>query len=216
MKAMILSAGCGGRLGPLAKELPKPLLPIKGKPIIIYHLERLAKANITEVVMNLYYKAEMIQQRLGDGRTFGVCLHYSFEEQLLNTGGGIYQTLPYFKQQPFVVISCDVWSDFAFENFSLPKGMLAHLLMVDNPESHPQGDFALDNGMISEVGSKKLTYAGIAVLDPKLFQDCAAGRFPLIKPLVTAIQAGKVSGEHFTGKWVNINTMDELNSVAVV
>ena len=214
MKAMILSAGCGGRLGKLAKELPKPLLSIKRKPIIFYHLERLAKANVTDIVMNLYYKADMIQQVLGDGSKFGVRLHYSIEEHLLNTGGGIYQTLPYFNDQPFIVISCDVWSDFSFANFSLPEGMLAHLLMVENPRSHPQGDFSLDHGMIAEKGTVKFTYSGIAVLHPKLFQGYATGRFPLIDPLLKAIRAGKVSGEHFTGEWVNINTMNELNLVA--
>ena len=213
---MILAAGRGNRMQPLTDTIPKPLLKIGEHALIEYHLFNLKKAGITDIVINVAYLPKKIIAALGDGERYGVNITYSFEnrEDGLETGGGVFQALPLLGDDPFIVISADIFSDFDFT--SLPKKIngLAHLVMVDNPDHHLQGDYSLlDNDLLSLDGSTKLNYAGIAVLDPRLFIDCRAGKFSLGSLFKTAIKNNKVSGQYYSGAWYNVGTVSKLNEL---
>lgn len=240
MKAMILAAGRGERMRPLTDNIPKPLLPIAGKPLIAYHLIALANAGIRQVVINLAYLGQQIQNTLGDGHNYGVHIDYSFEPQVLETGGGIYQALPLLGSEPFIVLSADIWTDYPLQRLlqRLPHSFngLAHLVMVDNPEFHPHGDFCLHNGLLyndplsvvnKTTGNitngttdnttdkpSKLTFANIGIYRPELFQHCQAGVFPLINVLNPAIADGKISGEYYQGDWANLGTPRQWQQLA--
>lgn len=210
MKAMILAAGRGTRMGELSRELPKPLLPVAGKPLIAHTLTALAKANIREIVINISYLGEIIQETLGDGKKYGVNIQYSVEPTALETGGGIYQALPLLGRGPFIVVSGDIWTDYPWQQLPTRLSHLAHLVMVDNPSFHSEGDFFLtkDNKIHLE-GSPKLTYASMGVLHPDLFKHCQPGIFRLTDVLLPAISQGEISGEHFNGDWMNVGTPEE-------
>ncbi len=213
MKAMILAAGRGERMRPLTDHTPKPLLPVAGKPLIVHHLEALRAAGIHELVINTGHLGEQLPAALGDGRAWGVHILYSPEPpQALETGGGIFQALPLLGSEPFLVVNGDVWSDCPFARLPTAPAGLAHLVLVDNPPHHPEGDFALmANGEVRESsGQPQLTYSGISVLRPELFGDCAPGRFPLGPLLRRAMAAGQISGEHYGGGWRDIGTPQRL------
>lgn len=211
MRAMILAAGKGERMRPLTLNTPKPLIPVAGVPLIEYHLRALAQAGFDEVVINHAWLGEKIEAYLGDGAQFGVQIQYSAESQPLETGGGIYQALKYFDNQPFVVVNGDIWTDYDFASLRKPLTGLAHLVLTDNPEHHPEGDFALQEGRVTlDIDAPGLTYAGIAVLHPQLFADCFAGAFKLAPVLRDAMREGRVSGEHFTGHWIDVGTPERL------
>lgn len=225
MKAMVLAAGKGKRMRPLTETVPKPLLEVAGQPLIEWQIQRLAKAGIRELVVNLHHLGEQIEERLGDGADLGVAITYSREEALLETAGGIGQALPQLGSEPFIVCNADVWSDFDFQQLpevGLPDGRLAHLVMVPNATHHPVGDFWLgSNGVLSATGGDsmtddkaswlgKYTYAGIALLSPALFHDLPAGPQPLAPLLLKAMAAGKVSGQLFEGEWVDVGTPERL------
>lgn len=212
MKAMILAAGKGERMRPLTLHTPKPLIPVAGQPLIEYHLRALAAAGFREVVINHAWLGQQIEDHLGDGSQFGLHIAYSPEGEPLETGGGIHRALPLLGDEPFLVVNGDVWTDYNFS--ALPKELsgLAHLVMIDNPAHHPTGDFTLRDGQLRDAqpGAATLTYSGIAVLAPALFAGCQAGAFKLAPLLREAMAAGKVSGEHFRGHWVDVGTHERL------
>lgn len=211
MKAMILAAGRGERLRPLTDALPKPLLVARGRPLIEHHIAVLARAGITELVVNLGWLGERIRAHLGDGCRLGVHVAYSEEGYpALETGGGIHRALPLLGPDPFWVVNGDVYCDFPFGGRILPAGVLAHLILVPNPAHHPDGDFVLADGRVGNGPEGRLTYAGLAVLDPRLFAGCAPGRFVLAPLLRAAADRGEVTGELFTGFWSDIGTVQRL------
>ncbi|MGY4533589.1 MurNAc alpha-1-phosphate uridylyltransferase [Pseudomonas sp. TE3786] len=215
MKAMILAAGKGERMRPLTLHTPKPLIPVAGVPLIEYHLRALAAAGFTEVVINQAWLGEQIEAHLGDGAQFALRIVYSPEGEPLETGGGIFRALPLLGSEPFLVVNGDVWTDYDFH--AIPKQLkgLAHLVMIDNPSHHPAGDFILREGLLSDgqPGVATLTYSGIAVLAPALFEGCQPGAFKLAPLLRDAMAAGQVSGEYHPGHWVDVGTHERLLEV---
>lgn len=213
MKAMILAAGRGERMRPLTDRTPKPLLRVAGRPLIEYHLRGLAAAGVDDIVINLSHLAAQVEQALGDGGRFGVRIRYCHEgDPPLETGGGILHALPMLGDQPFVVINGDVWTDFPFAALcqrELPG--LAHLVLVDNPEHHPEGDFVLEGSQVlADADAPALTFSGIGLYSPRLFDGCGAGRFPLAPLLRRAMESGRVSGERYGGRWLDVGTPERL------
>ncbi len=212
MRAMILAAGKGERMRPLTLTTPKPLISVAGVPLIEYHLRALARAGIEDVVINHAWLGEKIEAHLGDGERFSLHITYSRESQPLETGGGIFRALPHLGDEPFVVVNGDVFTDYDFANMPQTLDGLAHLVLVDNPEHHPEGDFLLQDGQVQVPSTSvdTLTYSGIAVLHPQLFADSAAGAFKLAPLLRFAMRDGDVSGEQFDGHWIDVGTPERL------
>jgi MurNAc alpha-1-phosphate uridylyltransferase len=174
----------------------------------------LARAGITELVINHAYLGEQIVQALGDGDAYGVHICYSPEtDGSLETGGGIMKALPLLGAEPFLAVNGDIWTDFAFDSLPPQIDSLAHLVMVDNPDNHLQGDFSLSEGRLSQQGPAMLTFSGIGVYRPELFASCSPGAFPLGPLLRTAMDAGRVSGEHYQGSWFDVGTPERLDAV---
>ncbi|MEN8638662.1 N-acetylmuramate alpha-1-phosphate uridylyltransferase MurU [Pseudomonas sichuanensis] len=215
MKAMILAAGKGERMRPLTLHIPKPLVPAAGKPLIEYHLEALARAGFTEVVINHAWLGQQIEDHLGDGSRFGLRLRYSPEGEPLETGGGIFKALPLLGDAPFVLVNGDIWTDYDFSALQAPLQGLAHLVLVDNPGHHGRGDFRLLGEQVADGDDAPgtLTFSGISVLDPALFDACQPGAFKLAPLLRKAMAAGQVSGEHYQGHWVDVGTLERLADV---
>jgi MurNAc alpha-1-phosphate uridylyltransferase len=208
MKVMVLAAGQGKRLMPLTRTIPKPLLEIDGKSLIERHIERLVSSGFPEIVINLYHLGEQIETRLGDGRNLGAEITYVKESGLLETGGGITNALEYLGDDNFIVVSSDVYSDYDFRNLpdSLEPGLLGHLVMVDNPVHHPEGDFAISqHGRLAHDGNR-LNWSGIGILSTRLFSGLQVARFPLRKLLDNAVDRGLLTGEYFSGFWLNVDT----------
>jgi len=210
MKAMILAAGRGERMRPLTDHTPKPLLRAGGRHLIEYHLEALVAAGFVNVVINHAHLGEQLVQALGDGSRYGLSIRYSAEAPALETGGGIFHALPLLGDAPFLVINGDVWSDYPYARLREQVVERAHLVLVDNPPQHPAGDFALQRGRVSEGDSGRLTFSGIGVYHPALFEGCHDGAFPLAPLLRRAMAAGLVSGEHYRGRWFDIGTPERL------
>lgn len=211
MKAMILAAGRGERLRPLTDTQPKPLLVARGRPLIEHHLKALARAGISGLVINLGWLGERIREHLGDGRSLGISVAFSEEGYPpLETGGGIHRALPLLGTEPFWVVNGDVFCEYPFECRVLPAGVLAHLVLVPNPAHNPGGDFVLTGSRVTNDPAGRLTYSGLAILDPRLFAGCTAGRFPLAPLLRAAADRGEVTGELFTGFWSDIGTAERL------
>lgn len=217
MKAMLLAAGRGERMRPLTDTCPKPLLPVAGKPLVAWHLERLAAAGFTEVVINLSWLGEQIAAALGDGSRHGVRIAFSREPwPALETGGGIHNALPLLGSEPFLLVNGDVYTDVDFTSLRLTPGDLAQLVLVPNPQHHPRGDFWLEAGRILAGGSEsaqRLTYSGVAVLHPALFAGAAPGRFPLLPWLERAREAGRLGGQRHDGRWLDVGTPERLASL---
>lgn len=215
MKAMILAAGKGERMRPLTLHTPKPLVPVAGVPLIEYHLRALARAGFTEVVINHAWLGQQIEEHLGDGAQLGLSIRYSAEGEPLETGGGIYKALPLLGDAPFALINGDIWTEYDFSRLPASLSGLAHLVLVDNPGHHGKGDFRLQAGQVKDADavSPTLTYSGIAVLHPELFDGCQAGAFKLAPLFRQAMAKGLVSGEHFTGQWVDVGTLERLAEV---
>lgn len=210
MKAMILAAGKGERLRPLTATTPKPLLTVGGKPLIIHHLQSLAQAGITDVMINTWYLGQQIVEQIGTGARFGLNIQYSQEETLLDTGGGIARCLSFFGAEPFLVISADIFTNFNYLSLPTAPNGLAHLIMVDNPAYHTNGDFCLDKGSLKLQGQDKLTYANIGVFRPEFFVGAPSGAFPLRDLFFKHIGANNVTGQYFSGLWHNIGTPTDL------
>jgi MurNAc alpha-1-phosphate uridylyltransferase len=214
MRAMILAAGRGARMRPLTDHMPKPLLKAGGKPLIVWHIERLAQAGITELVINHAHLGQQIEQALGDGSQWQVHIRYSAEQTALETAGGIAKALPLLGEQPFLVVNGDVFTDIDYAGLSLAADKLAHLVMVNNPEQHAEGDFALQDGLVKQAASHRLTFSGIGVYHPQLFQSVRSGEAARLAPLlVSAMQQGQVSGQHHTGLWHDIGTPERLQQL---
>jgi MurNAc alpha-1-phosphate uridylyltransferase len=208
---MVLAAGRGERLRPLTDVTPKPLLSVRGKPLIVHHLESLARAGIREVTVNLSWLGQQLRAALGDGGRWGLTIHYSEEGPVaLETGGGIVKALPRLGPEPFVVVSGDIFTDFDFAQLSLSADSLAHLVMVPNPPFHPRGDFALEAGRITEAAAPRYTYGNIGLYRPEFFDGCAPERFPLLPLLRRALAQGRLAGELYEGVWANVGTADQL------
>jgi len=219
MRTMILAAGRGERMRPLTDSTPKPLLEAGGKPLIVWHLERLAAAGLTDVVINHAWLGQQIEQRLGDGSEWGVRIRYSPEAQALETAGGIVQALPLLGDAPFLVINGDVWCDWdpaaahAAAGALRERGDQAWLLLVDNPVQHPKGDFGLSEGRVADVPAEapRLTYAGIGIYDPAMFAGLARGAAAPLAPLMRAAMGrGQVAGTHHGGRWTDVGTPERL------
>jgi len=211
---MLLAAGRGERMRPLTDTTPKPLLRIGGQMLIERHVHALAQAGIRQLVINHAHLGGQIERALGDGSAYGVQIAYSPEpEGALETGGGIFNALPLLGAAPFLVVNADIWTDYPFTGLPQSIDGLAHLVMVSNPPHHPDGDFSLSGGRLAQRGPAMLTFSGIGVYRPELFDGCTPGAFPLAPLLRMAMDAGRVSGEHYTGAWFDIGTPERLDAI---
>jgi MurNAc alpha-1-phosphate uridylyltransferase len=218
MRAMILAAGRGERMRPLTDHLPKPLLPVAGKPLIVWHLERLAAAGITDIVINHAWLGQRIEEALGDGSAFNVRIRYSPEPVALETAGGIATAGPLLGADPFLVINGDIWCDWnpraahAISEQLRQNEQLAWLLLVDNPEHHPQGDFVRrSDGHLSDQGGERKTFSGIGVYQPALFANTTVGQPAKLAPLLRAAMAeDKIIGDLHETFWLDVGTPERL------
>jgi MurNAc alpha-1-phosphate uridylyltransferase len=213
---MILAAGRGERMRPLTLSRPKPLLEVGGRALIEHHLEALAAAGFTSIVINLSWLGAQIRDHLGDGSRFGVALAYSEEgPEPLETGGGILRAMPLLGPGPFLVLNGDVWSDYPYAELGgrLSGRDRAHLVLVPNPTYHPAGDFVLDQGRVVEGRGDRLTFAGIGVYRPELFEGQPDGVFPLAPLLRRAARDRQVGAELYRGTWLDIGTPERLSAL---
>ena len=215
MDVMILAAGRGLRLRPLTDETPKPLLMAGDCSLIEHHLEALAKAGVTRIVINHAHLGEQITARLEDGSRYGLQIQYSDESSgALETGGGIRNALPLLQSDPFAVVNSDIWTDFAFSDLPVKIKGLAHLVLVNNPSHRPGGDFMLSaEGIVNATKGVALTFSGIGVYHHRLFEDCSRQHFPLAPLLLDAAAQGQVSGVHYPGEWVDVGTPERLRAL---
>jgi len=216
MKVMILAAGRGERMRPLTDHTPKPLLEVGGKPLIVWHLERLAKAGFHEVTINHAHLGNQLETALGDGSRWGLSIQYSPEKVALETAGGIAYALPLLGDTPFLVINGDVYTeiDFSILRHVLQPRHLAHLVMVNNPPQHPQGDFSYLDGKLAPEGEIKLTFSGVGVYHPRLFAEVVRGEAAKLAPLLkVAIGEGLVTATHYQGVWHDIGTPARLKQL---
>lgn len=212
---MILAAGRGERLRPLTDATPKPLLKAGGHHLIEYHLQALVRADIKNVVINHAHLGTQITNTLGDGSKYGLNIVYSAEPGgALETGGGILRALPLLKSDPFLVVNGDIWSDYDFTSLPGDIGGLAHLVLVNNPEHNPGGDFILEGGELyaPQKGhtGQLLTFSGIGLYRHALFKNSAGGRFPLGPVLQAAVEQQAVTGEFYGGEWLDVGTRERL------
>ena len=211
MMAMILAAGRGERMRPLTDHTPKALLKAGGRALIDYRIESLAAAGFRDLVINHAHLGAQIEAHLGNGERYGVRITWSREpDAALETGGGIFQALAWLDGEQFLVVNADIWTDYPFARLAAPIAGLAHLVLVDNPPQHPQGDFVLRDSRVQAEGTPRLTFSGIGVYHRDLFRGCRPGRFPLAPLLRHAMESGQVSGEHYTGAWRDIGTPERL------
>ncbi|HEY9130682.1 MAG TPA: nucleotidyltransferase family protein [Dyella sp.] len=223
--ALILAAGLGERMRPLTDRTPKPLLSVGGKPLIVWHLEKLAAADVRYVVINTSHLAEQFPEALGDGSRWGLRIRYAYEGPTpLETGGGMLNALPLLGPEPFIAVNGDIWTDADFATLPSAPAGLAHLMLVDNPAHHPAGDFILGpaNQVQDKGGSRKLTFSGVGIYRPELFagwRDAIGDtpestmkppRFKLAPVLCAAMGHGAVSGSHHTGSWTDVGTPERL------
>jgi MurNAc alpha-1-phosphate uridylyltransferase len=220
MKAMILAAGRGERMRPLSDVIPKCLLEVRGKPLITWLIEALARSGVGEFVINHAHLGHMIEAALGDGRRFGVTIRYSPEAEALETAGGIAKALPLLGKTPFLAVNSDIFCDFDFSGLAARAlgQHLAHLVLVANPAHHPQGDFSLRGWQVGEADAPKWTFSGIGLYQPELFASVKPGSKGQLAPLLRAAMArGLVSGELHRGEWHDVGTprrLAELNEPA--
>jgi MurNAc alpha-1-phosphate uridylyltransferase len=235
MKAMILAAGRGERMRPLTDFTPKPLLKVGGKPLIVWHLERLAQAGFKEIVINHAHLGEQIEQALGDGAQWGLSIEYSPEKVALETAGGIANALHLLGNEPFLVVNGDTFTEIDFKstemgfkstalqaNIHAGAGhalKLAHLVLVDNPPQHPNGDFAIEfksqsDGMLKNEGTQMLTFSGVGVYHPDLFADVVKGQPAKLAPLLRkAIDNNAATAQYYRGVWHDIGTPERLKQL---
>ncbi|MGL4794058.1 MAG: N-acetylmuramate alpha-1-phosphate uridylyltransferase MurU [Aeromonas jandaei] len=213
MKAMILAAGRGERMRPLTDLLPKPLLAVGGKPLIVHHIEKLKAAGVTELVINHAWLGHKLVETLGDGSALGVTIRWSAEESALETAGGIIQALPLLGDEPFLVINGDTWLDLDYRSLvelSLGEN-LAHLWLAPNPPQHPAGDFALQDGKV--VDTPTFTFSGVSLYRPAAFAGLPAGARKLAPLLREWMAQGLVGGCLLAGEWRDIGTVDRLREL---
>jgi N-acetyl-alpha-D-muramate 1-phosphate uridylyltransferase len=222
--ALIFAAGLGERMRPLTDRTPKPLLPVGGKPLIVWHLEKLAAAGVHYVVINTSHLAEQFPDTLGDGSRWGLRIRYAYEGPTpLETGGGMLNALPLLGSAPFIAVNGDIWCDVDFAALPSEPAGLAHMLLVDNPPQHPHGDFALDaHGTVHDDGDARLTFSGMGVYRQELLQgwrevignvagtDMQPPRFRLTPLLRAAMANDAISGSHYRGAWTDVGTPQRL------
>lgn len=216
MKAMILSAGYGKRLRPLTDRIPKPLVPVGGKPLIVHHLEKLAKAGFREIVINLGHLGSKIPEALGDGSSMGLNIAYSDEgPEPLETGGGITKALPLLGQETFLVVNGDVWCDLDFATIptQLPEKDDALLFLVPQPAWREKGDFSLHNDRVLESDSPNLLYAGIALYHPRILEGAKVEKFSIVPRLRQSIGLNRVGGILHSGEWDDVGTPERLEAI---
>ena len=220
MKVMILAAGLGKRLRPLTLSKPKPLVEAAGKPLIEYHIERLAAAGFRDIVINHSWLGEQIVAGLGDGSRWGVQINYSEEPEPLETAGGIARALPLLvsteqkkRKESFLVVNGDIFTDYPFDRVPRKIVGLAHIVLVDNPSFKEVGDFALKQGRVFDSGDTLLTFSGMSVLSPELFDALPDKVYALAPVLRQAMAEGKVTGEHYQGFWTDVGTLERLNEL---
>ena len=227
MKALIFAAGLGERMRPLTEHTPKPLLQAGGKPLIVWHLEKLAACGIRDVVINISWLADRFPDSLGDGARWNLRIAYSHEgERPLETGGGMLHALPLLGDSPFVLVNADIWTDYDFARLPRVPAGLAHLVMVDRPQHATHGDFALDDsGHVRADGANRLTYAGLGVYRPQLLDGWRGSvgdepgasadppRFKLAPILRAQMAVGAITGEHHCGRWTDVGTPQRLSEL---
>ena len=213
MKAMLLAAGRGERLRPITDEIPKALVEAGGKPLIGWHLERLARAGFREAVINVSHLGERIVERLGDGRGYGLRLSYSRERERLETAGGIANALPLLGEEPFLLVNADVYCECDFSQLMKVKlgERLAHLVLVPNPPHKEKGDFSLSGGLVGDGPGPRYTYSGVALMKPALVAPVRPGdKAPLAPLLYDAARRGRLGGELYQGLWQDVGTIERL------
>ncbi|OBY75434.1 N-acetylmuramate alpha-1-phosphate uridylyltransferase MurU [Acinetobacter gyllenbergii] len=219
MKAMILAAGLGNRMRPLTLHTPKPLLEVGGKPLIVWHIEKLKAVGVTEIVINTAWLGDKLVAALGDGSQFGVTILWSHEGEGLETAGGIINALPLLGDQPFILVNGDVWTTMDFSSLLSVQleDKQAHLVLVENPPQHLKGDFILANDLAytfeQEQLGEALTYSGVAVLAPQMFAGLENGKRPLAPLLKQAMQQQQVSAEKMQAIWVDVGTPERLQQL---
>jgi MurNAc alpha-1-phosphate uridylyltransferase len=212
---MILAAGLGSRMRPLTDTLPKPLLEVKGKPLILWHLEKLARNGFKEVVINIAHLGYKIPEYLGDGSRYGIKIFYSDEQEIgaLESAGGIKKALPLLGDEPFLVVNGDVFTEYEFDNSFELKDKKAHLILVPNPPHNPYGDFALDDGLVLNSAKEMFTFSGIGYYHPGFFDEVALQKSPLAPLLREAITKKAISGEVFKKTWHDVGTPQRLEEI---
>ena len=213
MKAMLLAAGRGERLRPLTDRTPKALVPVGGKPLIAWHLERLAASGCREAVINVSHLGEQIVDYVGDGKRFGLRVAFSREAEPLETAGGIAQAQPLLGELPFLLVNADVYCEVDFRSLLAHElgALVTHLVLVPNPPHRAQGDFSLRERMVSKDGTPRYTYSGVAVMSPQLVRTVRRGaKAPLAPLLFSAADEHRISGEVFNGLWQDVGTMERL------
>ena len=218
MKVMLLAAGRGERMGNLTQNCPKPLLKVKGRCLIDWHLIKLCEAGFKDVVINVAYLSKEIIEFVGDGSKWGLNISISEEEQALETAGGIKKAIKHLGSEPFVVINADIFSDYNYKNLknrSLENKKMGHLVLVNNPEHNPKGDFGImDDGILTMNSERSLTFSGIAIYDPKFFSELAEGNKIKLAPILEiAINKKCIQGELFDGLWSDVGTPERLNMI---
>ncbi len=212
--AMILAAGRGERLRPLTDDTPKPLLWVRGAPLIEHHVRAFARAGIRRLTINLCWLGAAIREHLGDGAQLGVTIHYSDEApQALEAAGGIVRALPSLGPGPFAVVNADVFTDYPFERLAIGPRADAHLVIVPNPPYHPQGDFGLELDRAVAAATERFTFAGIAVYRAALFAGLADGPRPLRPLLIEAMRANRCTAELYRGVWADVGTAERLRAL---
>jgi N-acetyl-alpha-D-muramate 1-phosphate uridylyltransferase len=211
---MILAAGRGERLRPMTDTTPKPLLRVRGQPLIERHVMGLAGAGIERIVINLAWLGSQIREYLGDGARYGVTIVYSEEQpRALDTAGGIFRALPHLDPGPFAVVNGDIYTNFPFQTLRLAADRDAHLVLVPNPPQHPRGDFGLEQGLALSSAASQYTFSGIAVYRSAFFAGCADGVFPLKPLLLRSMAAKRCSAELYTGVWEDVGTAERLSAL---
>ncbi len=215
MKVFILAAGLGTRLLPFTKNKPKCLLEVGGKPLLIWQIEKLRLFGIKDITINLFHEGKQIEDLLGDGSELGMKIKYSYEKELLGTGGGILNAIDLIGEDPFLMMSGDTWSDFDLSTLSLRKEAMAHLVLIENPKDKLDGDMFLHNGKVNaKKKGKCLTFSGMAVIDPRLFLNSKKGKYELWEEiLLPASDLQQVTGEFYKGVVMNINSIQDLKKL---
>ncbi len=220
MKAMILAAGRGKRMGNLTQNCPKPLLKVKGRCLIDWHLSKLYEAGFKDVVINVSYLSKEIIEFVGDGSNWKLNISISEEIEALETAGGIKKAIKYLGNEPFAAINADIFSNYDYKNLtirSLYNRSIGHLVLVNNPEHNPEGDFGLlDDGALTMNSSRLLTFSGIAIYDPKFFSELLEGSKIKLSPILEiAINKNYIQGELFDGLWSDVGTPERLNMINI-
>ena len=212
--AMILAAGRGERLRPLTDTIPKSLVEVHGQSLIERHLHAIREAGIGDAVINLGWLGAQIQDRIGDGKNYGVKVRYSDEgNNILETGGGIFRALPMLGDKPFLVVNADIFTDMPVPGVTLSDDSVGHLVLVPTPDYRSQGDFDLEDGKVSNGCQPSLTFSGVAVYRPEFFKACKPGRFSIVPMLREAADAGHLQGSRYEGAWADIGTPERLQAI---